>query len=284
MSTITATLPGLVLSNEHYGEGLSLQKITGWYNTVGPRIENDARPDSDGDFGQDPVYLNARFITISGGASYSSNPDTLFDAQRVVTALGSLRGYFPLEIEDPSGIRTALVKVAERIDFDFLSGEGEADFEIVLKADDPHRYWPTIEADPTGPPTAGSGIEEPIVSPIVAGAPGRSGRITLTNPGNADTYPTLTVTGGLTLGFELVAIETGGVIRLDRFVPVGTSIAVDVAAGQVWIDNQSPVVTSRADWTKFRIPAGGSLTVQFNALGSQLGSPLLSATYAPSDN
>lgn len=105
------------------------------------------------------------------------------------------------------------------------------------------------------------------------GPNGSTGRVTVTNDGNAATQPSLEVTGGMSGGFVVTEVVTGAVIRVERLIPEGSTIYIDQAAGIVMVDNQSPIPTARADW--WVVPPGTSRVVQLTALGEITGNPTL---------
>lgn len=286
MSLLKVSFPtfpgGLVLSNEHYGDGLSLSDVEGWWDSVAPRLNDEPRPNADGDFDEDPIYQGARFVTVLGRATFMGEPGRVFEAQRQLMTLHSLPSPFPIEVEDPMGTFTASVVLADRVGFDLHIGPGVAEFEFTVKANDPRKYG-VSQTVSTGLPTSGGGVVEPVVEPFSDGVGGDPGRVTLTNTGNADTIPTFMVSGGLSGGFELICIEKGARIRLERLIPDGSVVTVDMASGQAWIDGQSPISGNLtiAEW--WRIEPGETVTVQFVGLGVVTGTPTLTAVYASAE-
>jgi len=111
------------------------------------------------------------------------------------------------------------------------------------------------------------------------GPDGSTGRITITNTGNAATQPSLEVTGGMSGGFVLTEVITGAVIRVERVIPEESTIFIDQATGSVTVDNQSPITgnVTRSDW--WAVPPGATRVVQFAALGAVTGTPTLTVRY-----
>lgn len=105
------------------------------------------------------------------------------------------------------------------------------------------------------------------------GPDGATGRVTVTNTGNASSQPGFTVTGGLGGGFVLTEVITGAVIRVERTIPDGSFVTIDQATGTVTLDGQSPIPTTRAEW--WTVPPGERRIVQFTALGAVTGNPTL---------
>jgi len=128
---------------------------------------------------------------------------------------------------------------------------------------------------------AGVPYESAAIKQQIVHTPGNPGRIELTNTGTAPAEPMVRVTGGLSEGFELLCIETGDVVRVTRPIPDGSVIDVDMGAGQVWIDQQSPLSAMYvpvAEW--FSVKPGHTCTIQFTPLGVQSGTPTMSVEFA----
>lgn len=285
MSEITVRFPtvDLTLSNIDTGVAAILQDLDRWYDSAAPRRNDEDIPDADGIYDEEPIYDDARRFAVVGEIISAFESD-VYEVHEKLMALKADNLPFPVIVTDEHyGALTVTGKLSGPILFPIeeILDAGIATFTIPIVAADPAKYGPTVTVT-TGPPTGGGGLDlEPIVFPIDFGAPGDPGRITLTNTGDRTTWPTLIVKGGLSGGFELVVIETGEIIRLDRLIPDTSEILIDVVHAQAWIDNQSPVVMTRANW--FNIPPHSSRTIQFNPLGVQSGAPTLTGIYAPAN-
>lgn len=127
------------------------------------------------------------------------------------------------------------------------------------------------------PPRSGG-----ITFPITFGAPGSTGRVTAVNTGTADTFSVFTVAGGrFEGGFTLVHVESGRQVRVDREIPMGSTVVIDSRKGTVLLNGTSPIPGSltRSEW--WPVPAGGTATVQFLANGATSGTPTLTVATAP---
>ena len=87
MTQIIVTVPGVTFDNMLFGDGWQLGEFEGWWDTTKPRVGSDPRPEWHGDFGQDNVYLEPRFITVSGVFQSRENPDLVMSARDAIAAL-----------------------------------------------------------------------------------------------------------------------------------------------------------------------------------------------------
>lgn len=282
MTRITATLPGVFIDTELFADGWQLQSVEGWWGATDPRLDNEAREWGHGDFGQAEAFQDARFVTLSGVFQCRADPDAILAADGVLTALLN-REEFPLSIAYGSRSGTVMARMASRVGWDPDHAPGAAQFEVTFKADDPRIYGVTQTAS-TGVPTAGVGVADPVLDPFQEGAPGNLGRVAIVNGGNAPTEPTVTVTGGLSGGFELLCIETGRVVRVTRPIPDGSQISIAMGSGEIWIDGQSPVPAQFAPVTEWmQVQPGQTCTIQFTPLGVVSGTPMMTAKWAGAD-
>lgn len=280
--TITVILPGLVpLRNEISDVGPYLTNISGWTDSTETVWDFEQRPAGVGYFDDDYPEERGRDIGVS--AVIDALGVDVYAIRRQVMMLKSL-GKFPVTVIDGSGTFTAEVKVDGRIAFNVFDERGIADFDIPLTAIDPRKYGPTLTPS-TGLFVSSGGVLEPLTEPLsdgTEGEAGSSGRVTLTNTGTSDTIPEFTVRGGMTEGFELIAIEKGARIRFERNIPSDTSVRVEMATGQAWIGD-SPVSGDITIGEWWKLLPGETVNVQFVALGTTSGTPTLTARYASAD-
>lgn len=278
MTRIIVSAPGVTFDNMLFGDGWQLGELEGWWDTTKPRIVSDARPEWHGDFGQDEVYLEPRFVTVSGVFQSRENPDMVTSARDTLAALHEA-GEFEFTVSD-GAVGRVTARMASELAWDVDYAPGCASFEFTVKADDPRRYG-ARQTLSTGVPTAGVGIADPIADPFQEGAAGNLGRVELVNIGTAPSEPMVRVTGGLSEGFELLCIETGSVVRVTRPIPDGSVIDVDMGSGQVWIDQQSPLSAMYvpvAQW--FSVKPGATCAIQFTPMGVVTGTPTMSVEFA----
>ena len=260
----------------------SAMNLQGWKGSPPMRADVADRPNGDGAFGSTKNYRSARALRFEGvleGAALAAQQG-IEDAFAAIQADGVP---FSLSVENDLGTRSlvavTLVGEAEVIpDPDFLGATVTARFI----AYDPVKYGPEVTYV-TGLASGGGGLEYPLYDggaggALYYGALGNLGRVELVNSGTADVWPFFEVTGTLDDGFYLQCLETGQVLRYDRVVPAGTSVSIDSRTGQVLIDGVSDASTYLTSDAFFAVPAGGSCTVQFNALSTSSGTPTLTAT------
>lgn len=282
---ITVTTPVIALSNvPAVDTDPYLVDLPGWYDTAEPKMQVNRRTQGHGAFDQDPVYDDALFFSIVGKVVSPDDPQAVFSLRSTLMGLKSITGLWPVDVSDPDGTTTRYVRISGKVRYTILDEAlGWAEFEIPVMAKDPRKYAAEVVAS-TGLASSGGGIAFPITFPISFGTPGTTGRVETGNSGNAETYTTIEVTGGLAGGFSAICVELGREIRFERAIPLGSTVSVDLRTGQAFIDNQSPVsgfLTRREWWTN---PPGTLRTIQFAAIGAVTGTPTLTARTAPASN
>ena len=276
---ITATIDGLSFSDDPSAPmSIGPDGLQGWHSGAPIKTRTFERANSDGVFGITKFFRAARVITLSGLYTAKDVDEATAVAQWQKLA-GILADGIPgdLTVTDPAGTFTSEVMLFDAGTTIEPLVFGMAEYVITFLAFDPVKYsaW---RGQSTGLATAGGGLVYPLHSPSGAlnyGANGDLGRVTVTNAGTAEVWPRFTVTGELTNGFFIQCLETGEVVRYDRIVPAGTILSLDSRTGAVLVDGVSDGSTylTRDDW--FSIPAGQTRTIQFNAIGGQVGNPQL---------
>ena len=125
----------------------------------------------------------------------------------------------------------------------------------------------------TGTPNASTSTQTTSVGTdtgyLEYGEYGETGRVTITNTGNADATIQYDIAGPVPAqGFEVLLVGTGERLRFEGDVSSGSHLVIDSANGLVLIDgtaDRSNLLTWR-DW--FVVPAGGSIEIAFVNLGS----------------
>lgn len=284
--TVSLTISGITFSSDPANPySIGEDALEGWFSGAPIKTQPDDRANSDGVFGVTQFFRGARPFTLSGLFIGSTDEAVAFGDYRRLAGLLASGVPETVSVTDPSGTRTAKVML-------FGSGStlmpivnGLASFVISFLAFDPVKYGLPV-TQTTGLQSGGGGLEYPLHSPSGAlyyGANGDLGRVTLTNIGTAEAWPTFLVTGGLTSGFFIQRLDTGQQIRYDRVVPAGGNLSIDSKTGVVLIDGLSDGSTylTRDEW--FSVPAMSSIDVQFNAIGGSSGTPLLAATISDGD-
>lgn len=265
------------------GDRFVFVELSGWFGSPPMRAEVEDRPNGDGAFGSVRNYRSARVLRFRGalvGDDVMSAQEELMDAFAAVQSDGRP---FPFTVTTDVGARSVTATLQGEASVDPDWSLRRAVVEATFICYDPVKYGPE-SASSTGLPSAGGGLEYPLGSPSGAlyyGEVGSLGRVTLTNAGTADVWPSFTVTGLLDQGFEIRCIDSGDVLRYDRVVPAGTSVSVDSRTGAVLIDGVSDGSTYLTRDQFFSVPAGGSCEVQFSAIGTGDSSASLVASIRP---
>lgn len=276
------TFCGITFDGASADPGFGLAKLPGWYDAAPVREEGRRRPISDGNFGVDRFYRDARVITVRG-RWVGESIEEAYEKRAELEAMQLDGKPSQLSVTDHFGTRTVMARLANapQMSDELYAPWFDYAFEVI--ADDPNKYGPESVLT-TGLPTSGTGLVYPITYPLNYGTGGDPGRVTLTNTGRAPTTPTFEVLGGLSLGVELVEITTGSFLRLERPISVSSTVFFHPRTGRVYLDDPTNDISSfltRREWAGFTIPAGESRTVQFNGLGVASGSPLLTARFSP---
>lgn len=278
--TALVTVGGLTLDGTYRMADGVLQVgprfFSDWYSVPESKVELTERPTADGAFDIDQDLLSALPLQLDGwyrGADWASTMNTV---------IGELSSGRPLTVSvaDEVGSTTRQVSVRRFIPRP-NPGARMFEFTLIMVALDPRRYGPHVETA-TGLSTPGTGVEWPIAFPVEWGTPGLDGRAEVANDGYALSWPVLEVTGGLSEGVELVEVETGSRLRLDRPIPDGSRVVFDSRSGRVYLDVPENDVTgflTRREW--WPVPGQTSRAVRFLGLGTVTGTPILTVRVAP---
>ena len=275
---ISLAVDGLTFTSDP-ASGWGLSDIGGWL--PGPPVKTGSRPRSqaDGDFDIAKFYRSARVLTPNG--FLTADTEAAATAMRYAVAAIQSDGLPSSFVVNENGfVLTMIVTLQGEPDIEMIT---ETLYRYVLQftAADAKKYGVELVTT-TGLGTSGTGLSFSLSFPVDFGTPGDPNTLVTTNPGTAETYSTFEVTGGLSGGFQLKCIETGQIMRFERAIPLGSVITVDPRTGRASIDGQSDVsgFLTRRDW--WSVPKnGGTRTVQFTALGSVTGTPILTARTKP---
>lgn len=249
-----------------------------WLSVTDVKGGLEGRPLSHGSF--NPGEWLRESATPSFVAYYLGDDHT--EALAALTALRGIaisRNLIPMSVDLGDGTFTRLVRV-QSIDTADTLGQSEVSVVVYLEAPDPLLYGAEISGV-TGVPTAGVGIADPIIDPFQEGAPGNPGRVELTNVGTAPTTVRITVAGGLSGGVQILVVETGEVLRMDRLIPDGSTVTFDSRTGRAKLDGQSDVTGFMTVDQWPQIPAGSTRTFQFLPQGTQSGTPTMRVAANP---
>lgn len=271
---IESTFGGLEFSTA--SSTLSIDKLDGWYSGAPVRSEVRSRPNADGAFGVNRVYRGARVITQTGLMSTGDVDSGIVGVWREFAALSPQGAPGDFTVTDAGGPLTVSATLAMEPQITHLAG-GVAAYMLQLVARDPVKYGPEVTYS-TGLASGGGGLEYPLYEPSGAryyGALGNLGRVTVANTGTADTWPVFEVSGQLDGGFTILCLETGSLLRYDRVVPAGSTVTIDSRTGSVLVDGVSDASTYLTRDQFFAVPAGGSCVVQFSAISTSSGTPMM---------
>ncbi|MBN9208135.1 MAG: hypothetical protein J0H96_05655 [Microbacterium ginsengisoli] len=278
--TLTSPLGSVTLyTANQYRDGAfqaGAQFFHDWYTLSDSKTEIRERAAADGAFGIDRDWRSSLPLNLTGRFRGATWGQMLMSLRAVLSAGTPVT----VTVDDAIGVSSRIVSV-RHFEPSPNPGAQYVEFQAVLVATDARMFGPTQTATAT-PPTSGTGQAWPQVFPVDWGTPGGDGRASAANGGSAVSPLTMTVTGGAD-GVELVETTSGRILRLERFIPVGATVVFDADAGAVYLEvpeNDLTGFMTRREWDGFQIAPFGSRTVQFNPLGTMVGSPLLTLVWA----
>lgn len=222
--------------------------LTGWLDLPAMRGTDADRPGRHGTFpGQ--KRLSGRTVEVELTVAYP-DPDALA-ALRAATVLDEDPAEEPLVIWDGTPqARLVYARVERRNipqDWAFSIGHERATVQWVTT--DPRQYSVAEQTATIGLPAAGSGgLSFPIAFPLDFGSGVSGGQLTLTNSGDALTWPTFDITGPVA-GPVITDTDTGQILQFDPTfeVPAGQTLTVESDARAVTLNG---------------VPRGDKLTVR----------------------
>ena len=260
------------------GFGFYFSDLTDWYGVPGSKSPVNDRPQANGAFGIADDWRQSAAISFKAFYSGANRADMLRN-QNVLTGAFGTGHPVTATFTDELGPTSRVVSIRNARPAD-TKGQSVVVFDVDMIAPDPLRYGP-VQVASTGLPTSGGGLAYPVTYPIGYGTPGNPGRITVSNPGTADTYSLLEITGGMSGGFELTEITTGRVNRFVRPVPVGSTVVLNLRTGRASLNGPSDVTQYWTRQERWSVPDGGTREIQFNAIGAITDSPTLTAKTSP---
>lgn len=282
MSTdITLSGDGLtvVITGDRPFEGLTYDRIDGWYDLPDVDLDFEKRPGAPGAFAPMQAFPGEATISIEGDYFGSTRADALLMRETLLELFNNGK---PLTMAVADDLRTTRREVmVANIDIPFTI-HPDFTYKVDLKAADPRRYG---DAQTVATPLASSvgiGLDLPLTLPLVLGSTPVDGRLSIANPGNTDTVTSFTVRdGSMPDGFVLVNVATGQ--RLTYVGPVvsGTTVTLDTRMRAAFVNDLYPGsrYLSAPEW--WAVPKRKTLAVQFLARGPVTGNPTLYATTSP---
>lgn len=248
-------------------DGLGFTSLDGWDDLTDDKSAVEERAQGHGAFDTEEAFRSSRvmkLVAFVAAADFRA-------AQRARQELAAVfaRNRILMRVTDDFSSSWRWVRVA-RATLPRISSSKFV-YTVDIVAVDPYRYEDGVPVE-TGLPTAGTGHMWPMKWPISWGKPGATGRLTLSNVGSAEAWPSFEVHGGLVGGFELEQVGTGRIIRFAQTLLVGSTAVIDSQNGTVLVDGVSrSTFLTRRDW--FSIAPGSTSQVQFRALGDTFGTP-----------
>ncbi len=246
--------------------GLGITDLTGWldYTLRGSNLDRPGR------HGTLPGQTHAEERVIEVELTAIDDDPTLLATLRRLTVPDEDPAEEPLAIwagtDQPQLVMAKLKRRAIPTDFEWSVGHHRATLQFA--ASDPKRYAVNESTSPTvGLPSPGvGGLTFPLTFPLAFGTPGTPGSTTVTNAGEAPTWPIYTLTGPITGPIITTGIS---VLRFatDFELALGQTIVIDTDTRSVLLDGVArPDVLTQREWAY--LPAGVPTVVAFNGQGS----------------
>ena len=245
----------------------TINSLEGWDDLPDARTQWDPRPNQHGVFDA-PVYASERHVMVSGLCKRRDQRDALLrELKRGMTFGPHAEQLTITHAGQRLSVAARLVRFQPSNQW---WGAGVFPWTAEWVAPDPFRYGQQRQVYTTLPELKG-GLNfdlftdgEDVTGWLDFGEAGSSGRITLSNDGDADAHPTFAVRGPAPEGFTITNVQTGRRIVSTTVVPAGSTLTIHTANGTAYLDgaDRSGQLTVR-EWTP--IPPGESYTFQFTA-------------------
>jgi len=251
--------------------------IEGWEELPDTRRDSTPRPGNHGSF-DSAVWSDERVVVLSGACMSATDRDAQLMALSSVMTLG---GSGPEDLTVTHAGRT-LTAGARLKRFKAPPGRdwasGRFTWAVEWACPDPLRYSNPV-TQTTGFPVQSGGLEYDLYTDgagvdtgfLEYGIAGASGRVTITNLGNADAWITYTMTGPVPAeGFEVAVVGTGQLHRFQGGIPANSSILVDTATGAetILMDGVSDRSGQMTRMDPFYVPANSSIELAVTNLGT----------------
>jgi hypothetical protein len=279
--TPTYTLDGWTgNATDGYGVDWIITVEDGWSSNAPVRLATADNAGYDG--GQSgPVLLGARLISLKGTAVAADRLTMLAAKERLrAVAMGDRRAAYRLVVAEAHLTRSTLVKHATEIKI-ADRGSHMFDFELMLRADSPGREGATLLAE--GPLTLSVATEAPRATfdaefPVSFGGTNPGATATVTNIGDADTYPVLAITGPVAR--PTVANLTAGTTgSYNLTLGAGDILVADHGAKTALVNGSRDVSGLRSSSSSWWALPPGDSEVRFTASSNTAAQ--LTLTYRP---
>lgn len=241
-------------------------------STPPPKTRRTKRPYGHGGY-RARQYWDVRRFTIQGGAECPNGlaAEQAADAVRSIFTDG---GQVTYTRKSRLGTRFISVELYDRLAVTVLPGGYAMTFQIPLEANDP-RYLDsvlqTVSAAVAAPSTSGlnwsPGLDWSTGGGLDWGTPTSTGVMSLTNAGNADAYPLVSIAGPM-INPSITDTATGRAVIYAGSVATGQTLVIDMSpfSRRVTLDtvDRSAALTS-AQW--ITVPPGASRSLVFGGSG-----------------
>jgi hypothetical protein len=228
---IAVALDGVPLyGKDANGVSWDVQRLDGW-DSPDVRLDFAARPAAHGSYDSD-VWYAERKPTIEG-TFFAPTFAAQRQAEQALSRLTSSLQPVPLQVDEPPYSRQLMVKRAGRLTLTQIGLVTQ--YSLPLVAPDPRRYDVTSISSSTGLPSDGVGFGPPFGAPFGSGISGTSGALNLTNVGDIESWPTLTITGPV-LDPVVRNNTTGDELRFTIDLPAGSFLTIDTAERTILLD------------------------------------------------
>lgn len=252
-----------------------VSSVSGWSDSPPARTRRSPRPGTDGAFGSGTVFRDARVVEITGDAICP-------DAVTAERARDRLLGLF-------TAGGTDLLVVAERdltrqctVELDAAPQvrpvtDRTFEWRLRVAAADPRRYATAVTSAACGLLSAPGGLSFPLSFPLSFGS-APTNRLTLTNSGTAESWPTWTVRGPVT-DPTVVEVASGRRLRWKGTLSASETLTIDTGQLTAVLSSGGNQRGSMdlADW--FPVDAASSVTVAFTASSTYDPAALLTGTF-----
>lgn len=231
--------------------------ILGWTDGTAARRDNTTRAASSGDF-YEPAKMSSRIISLSG-AAIAANRQELQELRDMFTGLLADGLYTTVSVETSAGTRYTLAGLEGTPSW-VQKLDNVAMWKLDLYAPDPYIYGET-KSVMTGAYVTEGGLKYKLKYPLNYNVLGENTIQTVTNRGNATSWPVFKVTGDYYTGFS-IDDNKGSTVSYNGTVLMGSPVYIDMAKGTATQDgvDRTTLLTNR-DWVK--IPAYETIQPRF---------------------
>lgn len=263
----------------------------GWYNGPGEKLKQVDMPIYDGVFDTQP-YRDVRLVTLSG-AIVAPDRVTMDRALRQFAAIGTGKTISTLVVTDPLGTLQAQVRRAQKPNLSRVTSN-YTEFQLFLVAPDPRRYDVGNRITvATGLPSTSSGLDWSTNGGLdwstgggLYWGSGVPGTVYLSNPGTAESWPSVTIAGptdaGTLIDPSITNSATGDQILYSGTLNTGDTLTISTSPYDyaVLLNGSTDVraYLTSAQW--FSIDSGQSVMLQFQGRSTST-TPQLIASLDP---